>query len=79
MGCYEAWTVASCAVVFAGIGVAVVLSAGLAAPCGLAMFAVVEGTTTLTAAGCTAVAAGGCAGAGVGAHFGNAVNHVKKE
>ena len=79
MGCYGAWTVARCAVVFAGIGVAVVLSAGMAAPCGLAMFAVVEGTTTLTAAGCGAVAAGGCAGAGVGAHFGNAINHGKKE
>ena len=79
MGWCEAWNVAICAVAFAGVGVAVVLTTGAATPACIAMFAVVEGTTTLTAAGVTAVAAGGCAGAGVGAHFGNAVNHVKKE
>ena len=79
MGWCEAWNVAICAVAFAGVGVAVVLTAGAATPACIAMFAVVEGTTT--AAGVTAVAAGGCAGAAVGSQFANAANanHAKKQ
>ena len=64
---------------FAGVGVAVVLTAGAAAPGCIAMFAVVEGTTSLTAAGVGDIAADGCAGAEVGTAVGNAVNQVKKE
>ena len=81
MGWCEAWNVAICAVAFAGVGVAVVLTAGAAAPGCIAMFAVVEGSSTLTAAGVAAVAAGGCAGAAVGSQFANAANanHAKKQ
>ena len=81
MGWCEAWNVAICAVAFAGVGVAVVLTAGAATPACIAMFAVVEGTTTLTAAAVAAVSIGGCAGAAVGSQFAYAANadHAKKQ
>ena len=80
MGWCEAWNVAICAVAFAGVGVAVVLTVGAAAPGCIAMFAVVEGSSTLTAAGVAAVAAEDYAKAAVDSQFTNVDNaiHEKK-
>ena len=61
-------------------GVDVVVTAGAAAPGCIAMFAVVEGSSTLTAAEVAAVAAEDCARAAVGSRFKNIdnANHEKK-
>ena len=80
MGWQEGLTTFVCASVCGAIGVGAVVAGGvLFAPCGLAVFVVVEGTYAVTAAGVTAMAAAGAAGAGVGAQIGGAVNgHVDR-
>ena len=53
MGMQESLTVFGCATAFAAVGAAVVVSVGLLfAPCGLAVFKVVEGVTTATGNDC---------------------------
>ena len=75
MGMQESLTVFGCATAFAAVGAAVVVSVGLLfAPCGLAVFKVVEGVTTVTVAGRAAMLIVSAAGAGVGAQIGNAVS-----
>ena len=75
MGMQESLTVFGCATAFAAVGAAVVVSVGLLfAPCGLAVFKVVEGVTTVTVAGRAAVLIVSAAGAGVGAQIGDAVS-----
>ena len=75
MGWQEELTVFGCATACAAVGVAVVVSVGLLfAPCGLAVFKVVEGVTTVTVAGRAAVLIISAAGAGVGAQIGDAVS-----
>ena len=75
MGGQEALTVFVCATACAVIGVAVVVSVGLLfAPCGFAVFSVVEGVTTITIAGRAAILIVSAAGAGVGAQIGDAVS-----
>ena len=75
MGMQESLTVFGCATAFAAVGAAVVVSVGLLfAPCGLAVFKVVEGVTTVTIAGRAALLIVSAAGAGVGAQIGNAVS-----
>ena len=75
MGMQEPLTVFGCATAFAAVGAAVVVSVGLLfAPCGLAVFKVVEGVTTVTVAGRAAMLIVSAAGAGVGAQIGNAVS-----
>ena len=74
MGGQEALTVFVCATACAAVGVAVVVTVGLLfAPCGLAVFSVVEGVTTITIAGRAAILIVIAVGAGVGAQIGNAV------
>ena len=74
MGWQEELTVFGCATACVAVEVAVVVSVGLLfAPCGLAVFKVVEGVTTVTLAGRAAMLIVSAAGAGVGAQIGNAV------
>ena len=75
MGWGDAFTVLACAVTGAAVGVAVVVSGGLLfAPCGIAVFTVVDGATAITGAGLTAMAGAGAAGTALGAGVGNALN-----
>ena len=75
MGWKEGLTTFVCASVCGAIGVGTVVAGGVMfAPCGLAVFVVVEGTYAITAAGVGAMAAAGAAGAGVGAQVGGAIN-----
>ena len=75
MGWKEELTTFVCASVCGAIGVGTVVAGGVMfAPCGLAVFVVVEGAYAVTAAGVGAMATAGLAGATVGAQVGGAIN-----
>ena len=75
MGWKEGLTKFVCASVCGAIGVGTVVAGGVMfAPCGLAVFVVVEGTYAVTAAGVGAMATAGLTGATAGAQVGGAIN-----